>query len=168
MSRQSTQPVQFPLEDFLKTWLYLPITTWQETFEDFFHPQVFFGCNIEDMDDEYQVLNEVGSYGKQISQILKVLDIFLAHPPANLSQEERIALEQFRAYQARVAAALKKSRGPQAADLTLGYVDRLGDALAAKQQTDKEDFTRILEKLLIVAGRYTETEKRDQVSASMN
>src|SRR5689334_14120332 len=122
MSSQPKQSLRFPSMDFCKWW-YDPVTSWQEPFEDFFHPQVFVGCNIEDMDDELQVLNEVGSYGKQISQILKVLDILVAHLPENLSQEERIVLKQFDAYKAHVDTALKKSRGPRATDLSLGYVD---------------------------------------------
>ena len=154
MARKSTQSTALPFAEFLRTWWYLPITVWKDTFEDFFHPQLFLGCNIEDMDDEYHVLDEVGSYGKQLSQILKVTDVLVKKMEGELSEEDQLVVRQFREYEARVAKALAESRGPQATDLTIGYVDRLESALRAKRQSDApEEFAQLIQKLRIVVER---------------
>ena len=154
MASKQTQPTGLPFAEFLRTWWYLPITVWRDTFEDFYHPVFNFGCNIQDRDDENRVLDEVGSYGKQISQILKVVDVLVGRMREPLTAEERIAVDEFRSYQARVSAALAASRGPKPDDLSLGYVDRLEGALNTKRQSgDPQQFARLIEKLLIVAER---------------
>jgi hypothetical protein len=168
MPRQPTQPTALPFAAFLREWWFMPFTFWKDTFESFYHPQLFLGCNIQDMDDEYHVLNEVGSYGKQISQIQKVLDVFIAHPPANLTAEEKIALEEFRAYTVRVAAALAESRGPRSTELTQGYVDRLEQALQAKRVLDKGEFDRILARLKLLVDREMRVNTFEMVDVTVN
>lgn len=154
MTSNATSAASLPFADFLRTWWYLPITVWRDTFADFFHPQLFLGCNIDDLDDEYHVLDEVGSYGKQLSQILKATDVLLKHLPEQLPPEEALAVKQFREYEARVNAALTESRGPRPADLTAGYVERLDEALSAKRQaSSQQEFGQLIAKLLIVAER---------------
>lgn len=154
MAPQSTKPLTMPFAEFLKTWWYAPLTIWRETFESFYHPQLFLGCNIQDMDDEYHVLNEVGSYGKQLSRIQKVLDVLVTHLNKDeLTEEERLALEEYRAYTERVAAALAESRGPRASELTTGYVDRLEKALQSRRVTDRQEYDRILKKLQLITER---------------
>lgn len=153
MSYANTQSSTLPFADFLRTWLYLPTTIWRDTFESFYHPQLFLGCNIQDRDDEYNVLNEVGSYGKQISQIQKILDVYIAHLPDDLSPEEKVSVEEYRAYSARVAAALTESRGPRATELTTGYVKRLETALNTKRSVDKVEFDLVLEQLKLLLER---------------
>jgi len=154
MASQPIQPLAMPFAEFMKTWWYVPLTIWRETFESFYHPQLFLGCNIQDMDDEYHVLNEVGSYGKQLSRIQKVLDLLIAHLKKDeLTDEEQMALEEYRAYTERVAAALAESRGPRPSELTTGYVDRLGKALQARRITDRQEYDRILKKLKLILER---------------
>ncbi len=153
MKQPQAQLVGLPFADFLRTWFYTPLTIWRDTFANFYHPQLFLGCNIEDTDDEYNVLNEVGSYGKQISQIQRVLDVLLAHLPADLTPEEQLTIEQFRAYEAKVNAALTNSRGPRPAEVTPGYVDRLGTALETRRRADPEEFKRVLAQLKLMIER---------------
>jgi hypothetical protein len=155
MTNQPPSTSAWPFAEFLRAWWYMPLTVWRETFASFYHPQLFLGCNIQDANDEYHVLNEVGSYGKQISKIQKVLDVYVAHPPHDLSAAETDALAEYRTYAARVSAALAESRGPGAHELSTGYVKRLETALNTLRQTDPEGFNRVwaeLTRLLTSAG----------------
>ena len=64
-----------------------------------------------DPDLEQSVLNEVGSYGRQIGQISDALDVLLRHVPLeNLSKHERGALTDFR-LQLDTVNRLKEKRG---------------------------------------------------------
>jgi hypothetical protein len=72
-----------------------------------------------DPDLEQSVLDEVGSYGRQIGQISDALDVLLRHIPLeNLNKHERDALTDFR-LQLEQVNRLKEKRGqtklPQAA-----------------------------------------------------
>jgi hypothetical protein len=72
-----------------------------------------------DPDLEQSVLNEVGSYGRQIGQISDALDVLLRHVPLeNLNKHDRDALTDFR-LQLEQVNRLKEKRGrkrlPQAA-----------------------------------------------------
>lgn len=154
MANTSIAAAGMPFADFLRTWWYLPVTVWTDAFANFFHPQLFLGCNVEDASDEYHVLDEVGSYGKQLSQIVKATDVLIKYLPKQLPPEDALAVRQFREYEARVDAALAESRGPRPADLTAGYADRLGEALRAKRrESTPEEFSQLIAKLLLVAER---------------
>ena len=64
-----------------------------------------------DPDLEQTVLDEVGSYGRQIGQISDALDVLLRHVPLeNLSKHERDALTDFR-LQLEQVNRLKEKRG---------------------------------------------------------
>lgn len=161
MSDKKTSTAALPFAGFLKSWLYLPTTIWRETFESFYHPQLFLGCNIQDRDDEYNVLNEVGSYGKQISQIQKLLKVLAAHLPDDLTAEEKLLVKEYNEYTVRVANALAESRGPRATELTTGYVERLEQALQAKRGMDKAEFDLVWCQLKLMVERVThETQKK--------
>jgi hypothetical protein len=160
MTQQTSATLTLPFNDFLRNWWYMPLTIWKKTFESFYHPQLFLGCNIQDMDDEYYVLNQVGSYGKQISQILKVLDIVVAHPPSNLTAEEQQTLAEFRGYTERVATALAERRGPQAHELTTGYVKRLEEALETQRKTHSEEFERVWTAMKLMVEEQNERTRR--------
>lgn len=141
-------------QSFLKNWLYAPLTQWQKAWENLFHPQLFIGCNIDDEDTEKQVLNDVGSYGKQISVIDRVLEVLIAHPPSDLTYEEQAAIAEFVSYVEKVNASMTKNRGPKITDITPGYMDRLGQALLQKQKTNENDaaFASVVEKLAAIAA----------------
>lgn len=58
--------------NFLRTWNYVPRTQWLSHF-------ITINQNGNDAEVEQHVLGEVGSYGKQLGQILAALDVLIAH-----------------------------------------------------------------------------------------
>jgi hypothetical protein len=75
----------------LRDFVYFPHTDWRE----FFRPTFYFGCNVNDAATEREVLDDVGSYGKQINRILDGLDVLirLDEPAlANLNEADREAI----------------------------------------------------------------------------
>ncbi|HET8840429.1 MAG TPA: hypothetical protein VFN35_03140 [Ktedonobacteraceae bacterium] len=85
----------FPFENLMRN--FTPMTSWKR----FFNPQFYFTCNSEDEDIENHVLAKVGSYGKQLGQIIDVLDALVdvleaSTPINNLSCEQQKAIKEFR------------------------------------------------------------------------
>jgi hypothetical protein len=75
-----------------------PITNWSR----FISPSVNFGVNIEDAPVEEQVLNGVGSYGKQINRINDALTVLLLRlDRQSLTPLEAEAVRQFESMAAR-------------------------------------------------------------------
>ena len=69
-----------------------PMTNWSR----FISPTLNFGINIEDAPVEEQVLNSVGSYGKQINRINDVLKVLLQHlDRKSLTPEEARTVREF-------------------------------------------------------------------------
>jgi hypothetical protein len=64
--------VQLPFTNFLKTWNFVPRTQWLDHF-------ITINNNGNDAPVEQHVLSEVGSYGKQLSDILDALEVVIAH-----------------------------------------------------------------------------------------
>ena len=94
-------------------WLYSPMTNWQH----FFSPTVNFGCNMGDFATEQAVLNEVGSYGKQINRLNDVVSVLVEHMNAqHLTLEENQSVENFKsmADAGDKAAAAAQRKAPHA------------------------------------------------------
>ena len=103
----------FPFEDIIQGTLktFNP-GYWQR----FFSPNItnIFGNNTEDIDTEQHVLQEVGSYGKQLGIIIKVLDIWVDHDlPSKLTPEEQLAVAEFRSLSHGVQKAVEAIEGPK-------------------------------------------------------
>jgi hypothetical protein len=64
--------VQFPFANILKTWNFVPRTQWLDHF-------ITINNNGNDAPVEQHVLTEVGSYGKQLSDILDALEVIINH-----------------------------------------------------------------------------------------
>jgi hypothetical protein len=64
--------IQFPFTNFLRTWNFVPRTQWLDHF-------ITINNNGNDAPVEQHVLTEVGSYGKQLSEILDALEVLIAH-----------------------------------------------------------------------------------------
>ncbi len=79
------------LSQSLRDFVYFPTTIWRE----FFRPTFYFGCNVNDVDTEHEVLDEVGSYGKQINRILDALVILIKIDEdrmTGLTEDEKLAI----------------------------------------------------------------------------
>jgi len=90
-----------------------------------------FGNNIEDYDTEQRVLQEVGSYGKQLGIIIKVLNMWIDHDlPSELTPEERLAVAEFITLSHGVQKAVEAIEGPKGRRVTTAGVskDRKEDA----------------------------------------
>jgi hypothetical protein len=57
----------------VRDFIYYPYTVWS----NFFHPTINFGCNVSDVETEHAVLNEVGSYGKQLNKVLDAMVVLI-------------------------------------------------------------------------------------------
>lgn len=138
MSR--SQRVGFPFENFMID----PMTSWQR----FFNPQFFFNYNTGDVDVENNVLRQVGSYGKQLGQIIDAIDVLVARVPLNeLTSQERYSLDQFRDLSAQVKAAVADVKGPREKGVTLTDVDQLIDGLQSLARTDPEAYRLLANRL---------------------
>jgi len=84
-----------------------------------------FGNNIEDYDTEQRVLQEVGSYGKQLGTIIKVLNMWIDHDlPSELTPEERLALAEFITLSHGVQKAVEAIEGPKGRRVTTAGVSK--------------------------------------------
>ena len=107
----------FPFENIIQGTLktFNPVVYWQR----FLSPQINFGCNLEDVDTEQRVLQEVGSYGKQLGTIIKVLGIWVDHDlPSKLTPEEQLAVAEFRSLSHGVQKAVEAIEGPKGRRMT--------------------------------------------------
>jgi len=113
---------------FLRTWNYRPVTSW----DDFFNPQFFINSNNGDAAVENDVLSEVGSYGKQLGTIIAALNVVVAKAKLDhLSPSDRQALDRLRTLTRGVDAVVARHRPSWDRPLTTtdvtDFLDRLGD-----------------------------------------
>ncbi len=93
--------VNFPFENLMRN--FSPMTSWKK----FFNPQFYFTYNTGDEDIENHVLEEVGSYGKQLGRIIDVLDVFVDGVPiGTLTPEQLEAIVEFRKLSRKVKASV--------------------------------------------------------------
>jgi hypothetical protein len=85
-----------PFSDYLtglKEFIYQPLMIWK----DMFQTNLNFGCNIQDKEVEEHVLDNVGSYGKQLNTIFDSLSVLVSHfdDRKALPPDEQYALFRF-------------------------------------------------------------------------
>jgi hypothetical protein len=79
------------LSQSLRDFIYFPTTIWRE----FFRPTFYFGCNVNDVETEHEVLDDVGSYGKQINRILDAVMVLIKIDEdrmTGLTEDEKLAI----------------------------------------------------------------------------
>lgn len=95
-------PIANFFPDFLKTWNYDPRTQWFNRF-------ITINNNVNDAPAEASVLNKVGSYGLQLSQILDALDVLIAHADTkDMSLEDQTKLGDVVKLRAATKAAVEQ------------------------------------------------------------
>ncbi len=142
------QEMWFPFQDAFKYYdtlkNYNPVTNWQR----FFNPQFFITYNAEDVEVENHVLNQVGSYGKQLGKIISVLDVLVARLPQNeLTPQEQIALTEFRQLSEQVKDAVATIKGPQQKSITQTDVDQLIENLQSLAVSNPTAHRRLVDQL---------------------
>jgi len=142
------QEMRFPFQDAFKYFdtlkNYNPVTNYQR----FFNPQFFITNNAEDAEVENHVLNQVGSYGKQLGKIISVLDVLVAHLPQNeLTPQEQIALREFRQLSEQVKGAVATIKGPQQKSVTQADVDQLIENLQSLAGSNPKAHRRLVDQL---------------------
>jgi hypothetical protein len=142
------------LEDFAYNFVYFPTTNWQRAFS----PQINFGCNLQDQNTEQHVLNEVGSYGYQLSRIIDVLNALVARVPAGeLTPQERQDIAGFYDMVRRVDAAVEEKQGPANRGVTAGDIANLTSGLQALAHTDPAQYRALLDQLHAALPDFPET-----------
>jgi hypothetical protein len=135
MPRQRT--AQSIYEDFLKNFLYtftyFPTTNWQRAFS----PTLYFGCNVEDADVEQHVLDEVGSYGKQLNRVLDVLTVLVGRIDRNsLTPQERRFVDEFEDLAQRADEVAAAYQGKRPHGITQTDVNHMIDGLRSLAGSD--------------------------------
>lgn len=123
-----------------------PMTNWDR----FVNPQFFFTYNASDVGVENHVLSQVGSYGKQLGRIIRVLDLLVSLVPLDeLTSQEQYVLKDFRAFSEKVKAAVTAYQGPQeqTAGVTHEDVTRLISGLDALAGSNPDAYLQIVEQL---------------------
>ena len=139
------EAVQLPFGNFTID----PTTNWQR----FFNPQFAITYNAGDVGIENKVLQQAGSYGKQLGTVFDVLDVLIARLPAeDLTPQERRALGDFRELQDRVERAKAQVRPPRKRDVTGDDVDRLMDGLQSLAHSDPAAYHRLRDRILSGLG----------------
>jgi len=147
-------PFQKMFEDFAYKFVYFPTTNWQRAF----NPQINFGCNLQDQDTEQHVLNEVGSYGYQLSRIIDVLNALVARVPAGeLTPQEQQDIAGFHDMVRRVDAAVEEKQGPANRGVTAGDIANLAGGLQALAHTDPAQYRALLDQLHAALPDFPET-----------
>lgn len=141
-----------PFERFLERWWFEPVTIWAETFRSFINPQVIIN-NADDLEVECEILKQVGSYGKQLSLQSKVIDLLLAHVRDELTDEEKVILEHYRALQAQINTVLQEHRGPRPSDISVGYLQRLDASLHSLREQRPEEYQRAMALLAAIVAQ---------------
>jgi len=139
-----TQGYRFPFQDAFQHFVINPVTNWSR----FINPQFFISYNSSDVEVENHVLEQVGSYGKQLGTMQDALTVLIGRlPMEELTPRERRIVEDFQDMTRRVKAAVADYRPGQDEGITAADVDRLLDGLESLARTDPEAHRRILTRL---------------------
>lgn len=149
MTYRSPLAFSSPFESFLERWWYEPVTIWAETFRSFFNPQ-FIINNTEDLEVEREILRQVGSYGKQLGLQAKVIDILLRRLHDELTDDEKVVLEEYRELQSQIKHVLQEYRGPRPTDISIGYLQRLNASLEDLRQQRPDEYRRAMRMLAAI------------------
>lgn len=115
-----------PFEQVIDHFIYKPATNWQR----FFNPQVTFNYNPEDQDVEQHVLNRVGSYGRQLSILIDMIEMMQKRllDDSTLSPEQTLIIKEFARLQEdsrKAVADFKGEREPQTGSKLLAEINAL-------------------------------------------
>lgn len=115
-----------PFEQVIDHFIYKPATNWQR----FFNPQVTFNYNPEDQDVEQHVLNRVGSYGRQLSILIDMIELMQTRllDDSTLTPTQQLTLKEFSRLQEdsrKAVADFKGEREPQTGDKLLAEISAL-------------------------------------------
>jgi hypothetical protein len=118
---------------FLKTWNYLPVTSW----DHFFNPQVFISSNSGDAGVENAVLSEVGSYGRQLGILMDAVQVLTAKlDPAGLLPADQKALTRLDDLAQQVDAVTSAHKTAPSTELTSAGVADFVDKLTTLAKSD--------------------------------
>jgi hypothetical protein len=140
--------IAFPFQEWYKYFNYLPTTNWQR----FFNPQIIIGSNTQDQDVETHVLQEVGSYGKQLGIVIRLLSLMALNLDKNkLLPQELKALEEFEVMSREVRKAVDEFKGRKSQPLEtqeLIDLERTLKVLSTENPEKHKQLVTRLQKLL--------------------
>ena len=104
------------------------------------------------------MLNEVGSYGYQLSRIIDVLNALVARVPAGeLTPQEQQDIAGFYVMAHRIDAAVEEKQGPANRGVTAGDIANLTSGLQALSHTDPAQYRALLDQLHAALPDFPET-----------
>ncbi|MEI2781186.1 MAG: hypothetical protein V9H25_07950 [Candidatus Competibacter sp.] len=132
------------LKKFVYTFTYFPTTNWQRAFS----PTINFGCNVEDAEVEQHVVDEVGSYGKQINRVLDAMTVLVSRiPPDKLTPQERRYVDAFEDLAHAADEASKKFKDKRRSGLTLDDINHTIENLCSLAGKDPGRYEYIVERI---------------------
>lgn len=132
------------LKNFLYTFVYFPSTNWQNAFS----PTINFGYNVDDLGVERHVLNEVGSYGKQLNRVMDVLTVLVARlDREKLTTQECRFVERFEDLARRADAAAAAYQGELPNTITHADINHLIDRMRSLKEVDQQQYGDLLKRL---------------------
>jgi hypothetical protein len=131
-----------PFSQAIERFNYDPSTNWQGAFS----PSIVFNANPEDAPIEAHVLGEVGSYGKQLGILIRVVDLLQARlDRAGLDETELAALKAFDALRDGASAAADQFRNRVSADDILDLAKTFGEHKGAfERQVLRDKLDKLL------------------------
>lgn len=125
---------------FLRTWNYLPVTSWDHVF----NPQFFFTSNSGDAGVENAVLSEVGSYGHQLGILIDAVQVLAAKLDRTaLLPGDQQALATLDQLASQVDAVVSAQRPAASAELTSANAADFVARLALLAKTNPAEAKRI-------------------------
>jgi len=116
---RTENPLSQLFSQFLRTWNYRPVTSW----DDFFNPQFIVNSNSGDVALENDVLAEVGSYGKQLGTIMDALSVVISAVNLDdLLPADKQAIDRFRTLTKQVDEVVAQHRPTTDQTLTTSEV----------------------------------------------
>lgn len=133
------------LKNFVYTFTYFPTTNWQRAFS----PTINFGCNVEDTEVEQHVVDEVGSYGKQINRVLDAMTVLVSHIPreTTLTPQERRYIDAFEDLAHAADEASRKFKDKRRSGLTLDDINHTIENLCSLVGKDPGRYEYLVERI---------------------
>ena len=143
---------------------YYPVTTWSRLLN--ITPSVsLFTYNAGDQEVEQEVLDHVGSYGSQLSTILKMLDVLRQQvAPSGFDKTDQLAVDEFNELFRKSRAAVAKHKG----ELGITDEDRVAAYLrkAGNGEFGEEIFNELKEIFTHPTGRNGGTKRKPEAVGS--
>jgi hypothetical protein len=131
-----------PFSQAIERFIYDPTTNWQGAFS----PSIVFNANPQDAPIEAHVLGEVGSYGKQLGILIRVVDLLQTRIKRDgLDETELAALKAFDTLRDDASAAADEFRSRITADDILEQVKTFGEHKTAfERQALRDKLDKVL------------------------